>query len=301
MPAAKKPRRVFDLRQYSADSPLQDGAQVFDNWLGVFSSLPRAQAAARRHWTEQFAGADPGDEPPFAYHKVREVGLDETDGPWRMHTLDRLGELRGSTGEDMEAPWAGQRAEDCKFGVGEIVAFHDGSYRLGIVLHPPVTTEQALRWKPEEMDRDTYLVGLASPTSCHDHEHPRQWDLWPPPEQPDAETVRRLRQRLCVNTQPPEPRCPTCGGNLAWCRPGDATHDLMRRYGLQPAGWCQVAETMLADAEAIVQQMVGVAGWTERRVWLADWCGRLMVEPRAEDKAVLEQLRRIRGDRQLPM
>ena len=163
---------VVEVTEVVVEPPLADSAPAFVRRIAICSTFENATICARQKMVERS-----GDDYALLYYVLDMIIL----GAGSLHqtaptaVFDGSDKLRGMIPGDVEKPWGGRPASECRYSAGDLVGFVCGDvYRVGIVLALPPSPEESCRGGNVTLGDDLYLVGVLDGqgrAETNDHEH----------------------------------------------------------------------------------------------------------------------------------
>ncbi len=186
---------VVEVTEVLVEPPLVDGTPAHVKRIAICSTFEQAATCARQRITERS-----GESGGIVYYVLDMVILDRARQTVPTAIFGRDDKLRGMIPGDIEKPWQGRRPEDCKYRLGDLVAFVTDAYRVGVIMGLPPSPEEARQWSDVTVGDNAYLVGLIDrddpfSADCFDHEHLPEPLLFDPPPDVPQELREALRHR----------------------------------------------------------------------------------------------------------
>jgi hypothetical protein len=201
-------RTVVELTSTSIDN-LHDRAPAASSRLGVFSSLGAANA-----WLRSFVGTGRQarrHERSVTRFTATELVLDCACRSRRTIVFDERADVVGELPRGVDRPWSGREPDNCRYQIGDIVAFVDDRVlRVGVVCALPPSPNEARRVGWVTRGDDVCRVGLVELHDDHAYEQVPEALLIPVPQHwVDDGHYEALQKRLAASRGPKGPALPS--------------------------------------------------------------------------------------------
>lgn len=185
---------VVEVTEVFVEAPLRDAAPAFVKRLAICSTFEDAANCAQQRMVER--SGDGG----LLYYALQMIILDTAHQTAPTAIFGADNKPRGMIPGDVEKPWGGRTAVDCKFKRGDLVGFvHGDVYRIGVVIALPPSPVEAEQLGNVTVGDDVYLVGLIDGKgipAADDHDHIARPRLFPVEHEIPPELRVALRKRF---------------------------------------------------------------------------------------------------------